>query len=220
VTCGSRARRGIAEAAAKTKTPARENATVEANRVSRTEDVVSDDELARRIRLDDDDAWYILVRRYNSPVFGLCWRSTGRTAVAEELVQEVWFRLWETRETIRDGGFVARIYQIARNLCIDEARKAQHRPEDAAEPGDATATEDASDAYINVPDKVNLKIFVEELLAIVPEKERRVLLKLFAEGMTLTEVGVSEGYTPQGIRAICQRATARIRTHLSRGNAV
>ncbi|MDQ6759596.1 MAG: hypothetical protein M3Z32_06995, partial [Acidobacteriota bacterium] len=165
MTCGSRAKSGIAEAAARTRKAARESATGEANRVSRTEGVVSDDELARRIRRGDDDAWKILVQRYKGPVFGLCWRSAGNTADAEELTQEVWARLWATRKTIRDGGFIARIFQIARHLCIDKARKARHRRGEAAEPEDAVPAEDAHEAYVNVPDEANLRIFAEELLA-------------------------------------------------------
>jgi RNA polymerase sigma-70 factor (ECF subfamily) len=220
VTCGSRAKSDVAEAAAKTKESASKGVTGEANRVSRVGDIVSDDDLARWVRQGDDAAWDVLVKRYNRPVFRVCWRSTGNSAVAEDLTQDVWLRVWKKRESIRDGGFIFWVFDIARKICIDRARKDKIRRETTAEPEDAVAVEDAHGAYINVPDKANLKIFAEELLAILPEKERRVLLKRFVEGMTQQAVAESEGCSDPTIKVICARATARIRAHLSRGNAV
>jgi RNA polymerase sigma-70 factor (ECF subfamily) len=216
VRCESRAKSCIAEAA-ETKKPAGERDTGKANRGCRTEDVVSDDELAHRVREGDDDAWNTLVERYHVSVFRACWRSTGNMADADELAQDVWTRMWENRNTIRDGGFISRIFAITRNLCIDESRKAKHRSEKAAELGDAEAGEVVDVAHISVPDTADLRVFAEELLAVLPEQERRILLMLFVEGMTLQEIGAAEGCSHTSIATIRDSATKRILEWLSRG---
>ena len=42
---------------------------------------------------------------------------------ADDLLQDVWIRAWKSREQYVDGNFRAWIYQIARNLIIDESRR-------------------------------------------------------------------------------------------------
>lgn len=214
---------------------AREGAPGEPNQVSRTEDVVSDEELARRMRQGDEAAWDILVRRYKRPIFGLCWRSTGNTADAEEMTQEVWTRMWESRGTIRDGGFVARLLMITRNLSIDHARKAQHRRETPLDEAGLEEPEAPAPTWLDESEWAQLRqshpkapaqsAAHQEEEAIVGEALRAALdnlgqrevrvLTLWLEGMTMGEIAKTMSITPARAAHIHYRAIRRLRDMLA-----
>ena len=103
----------------------------------------SDERLMLRFQAGDAPAFEVLVRRHRTPVFSFLVRLTGDRARAEDLCQEVFLkvvkasRTWEERARFRTW-----VYAIARNLAVDEARRAAFRraePLDAPGPAGAAA---------------------------------------------------------------------------------
>src|SRR6478672_12912503 len=77
-------------------------------------------------------AFETLVRRHRGPVFNFILRYTGQRARAEDLLQETWLKV------VRSAGeyeprarFTTWVYTIARNLCVDSARKETYRQTDS-----------------------------------------------------------------------------------------
>ena len=76
----------------------------------------------------DVDAFAQLVKRHEGPVYRFCLRALGQPEAAADATQEVFLRLvknagkWE-----RKAKFTTWMYTIARNYCIDEARKGRFR---------------------------------------------------------------------------------------------
>jgi len=76
----------------------------------------------------DARAFEVLVKRHRAPVFNFILRFTGNRARAEDLLQEAWLKV------VRGAGeyepkarFTTWVYTIARNLCVDSARKESYR---------------------------------------------------------------------------------------------
>jgi RNA polymerase sigma-70 factor (ECF subfamily) len=87
-----------------------------------------DRSLVERCLSGEDAAWEELVRSHTRRVYGLCYRFTGRDAEAQDLVQEVFLRIFRTLKTFRaeEGSFATWLTRVTRNLLIDHYRRARH----------------------------------------------------------------------------------------------
>lgn len=82
-----------------------------------------------RVRDGDVEPLALLFDRHHRALFRFFLHLCGSAPVAEDLVQEVFFRILKFRGTYRDddreGRFTAWMYQIARNVHTDHLRKKQ-----------------------------------------------------------------------------------------------
>ncbi len=149
----------------------------------------SDERLMLRFQAGDVRAFEVLVRRHRTPVFSFLVRLTGDRARAEDLCQEVFLKVvkasggWEER-----ARFQAWVYAIARNLAVDEARRAALR---RSEPLDApAAAARASDDP--GPDRGAAAALVrpklEAALAALPPEQREVFLLREYAGLRFAEI--------------------------------
>ena len=86
---------------------------------------MTDEELAARSAAGDGGAFRVLVGRHVDRVYGYCARVTGNRADAEDLVQDVFLRVWRNGHRW-DGErlpFEAWLMVLARRICIDYMRR-------------------------------------------------------------------------------------------------
>jgi RNA polymerase sigma-70 factor (ECF subfamily) len=88
----------------------------------------SDESLMLRYREGDVRAFEVLVHRHRKALYNFILRFVRDTAQAEDLLQETFLRVikgadaWEEQAKLTTW-----VYTIARNLCVDAARRGQHR---------------------------------------------------------------------------------------------
>ncbi|HOC42016.1 MAG TPA: sigma-70 family RNA polymerase sigma factor [Thermoanaerobaculales bacterium] len=88
--------------------------------------------VVERCREGDETAWAALVNATLRPIYRLCASYAPSAAEAEELTQEVYFKLWENLHQYGAGSnFMAWAWRVARNLLIDSYRRC-HRERSAA----------------------------------------------------------------------------------------
>jgi RNA polymerase sigma-70 factor (ECF subfamily) len=88
----------------------------------------SDETLMVRYQRGDRDAFTLLVRRHHRPLYNFVLRQLRHQTLAEEITQEVFLRVVQSaNEYKHEARFCTWAYAIARNLCVDQLRKAQHR---------------------------------------------------------------------------------------------
>jgi RNA polymerase sigma factor (sigma-70 family) len=82
-------------------------------------------ELYRRIQNNDKQALEQLYDRYEKLLFSFSYRMTGQKELAEEVVQEVFIKIWTKKGTYNEkkGKFSSWLLTIARNTSIDMLRK-------------------------------------------------------------------------------------------------
>ncbi|PID39719.1 MAG: RNA polymerase subunit sigma [Proteobacteria bacterium] len=79
-------------------------------------------------RQGDAQAFNVLLARHQRPVFNFLIRQVNNKTLAEDLLQEVFLRVIRGAGTYKkQAKFTTWLYTIARNLCIDNARRAKHR---------------------------------------------------------------------------------------------
>lgn len=81
---------------------------------------LSDDDLLRRMRSGDEDAFTSIYRNYQSAVYRFAMQMCGSTAVAEEVTQEVFMLLMRDSKQFDSsrGSLAAYLYGVARNFVL------------------------------------------------------------------------------------------------------
>jgi RNA polymerase sigma-70 factor (ECF subfamily) len=84
-------------------------------------------ELLHQLIQGDAEAFRQLYEHYQGRIFLFAYRFTKSKQAAEEIVQEVFVKLWEKREQINiEKNFSAYIIRVTRNLILDGLKKAAY----------------------------------------------------------------------------------------------
>ncbi|MGA8108542.1 MAG: sigma-70 family RNA polymerase sigma factor, partial [Acidobacteriaceae bacterium] len=88
---------------------------------------MSDAEIMLRVREGDDSGFDFLIEKYRKPIINFMYRMVHNQAEAEELAQEVFLRVYRSRQTYRaEAKFTTWLYRIATNLGVNHARDTKH----------------------------------------------------------------------------------------------
>lgn len=91
----------------------------------------SDAQVMLRVKAGDQSAFDYLVQKYRRPLVSFMYRMARNAAAAEDLAQEVFLRVYRSRESYQASAkFTTWLYRIATNLAVNHARDTRHqRPE-------------------------------------------------------------------------------------------
>ena len=84
---------------------------------------MTDAEIMQRASTGDEACFEFLIAKYRRPIISFMYRMVHNQAVAEELAQEVFLRVYRARATYRaEARFSTWLYRIASNMAINHAR--------------------------------------------------------------------------------------------------
>ncbi len=88
-----------------------------------------DPAVLRKAQKGDERAFAIILRTYETPVYNYVLRLTGDKALAEDLTQEVFLRVYQglPRFSLRCK-FTTWLFQVTKNRVLDELRAKERRP--------------------------------------------------------------------------------------------
>ena len=150
----------------------------------------SDDGLLAGMAAGDQQAAAAFVRRYQARVFGLALAIVGVPAVAEEVAQETFARVYRHAGNYdaRKGRVSTWLLSIARNLAIDVTRMKRLDPVDpeviAAEISIENQTPGADEAGLQPDERDQLRSAIGDL----PDDQRRALVLSAYMGRTAREI--------------------------------
>jgi RNA polymerase sigma-70 factor (ECF subfamily) len=144
---------------------------------------IEDTEVMLRVQAGDDAAFDYLVEKYRRQIISFMFRMAHNQAVAEELAQEVFLRVYRSRQTYAaEAKFSTWLYRIATNLGVNHARDSRALKAGVSldEPDEETGQSlDVADATPNVEQEIlrrerlaAIRRHVEEL----PERQRVAVL--------------------------------------------
>jgi RNA polymerase sigma factor (sigma-70 family) len=177
---------------------------------------LSDESLLAGMALGDPDATTAFVRRYQSRVYGLALTIVGSAAVAEEVAQEAFLRIWRNAGAYdaRRGRAATWVLTITRNLAIDALRLRGEQPIDPqALMGTLLSREEGEYEGAHVDDQEHLRSAVR---ALPPEQSRLIVLSVFY-GMTAKEMADREGIPLGTAKTRVRRGLAKLREALGVG---
>jgi RNA polymerase sigma-70 factor, ECF subfamily len=183
---------------------------------------LSDEVLAARVAQSDLTAFETLYDRHASMVLGISLRITGERAAAEDIVQETFWRLWQSADTYQPerGPFTGWLFRIARNLAIDAYRRSSNRPNAVANETDAEPILDQiPDLDMNVPEQAWSNLISQQArnaLKTLPQEQRQVIELAYFSGMTRQEVAEATGQRPGNIQTRARLGMQKLREALER----
>jgi RNA polymerase sigma-70 factor (ECF subfamily) len=148
-------------------------------------DSQTDADIMLRVKAGDQSAFEYLVQKYRRPMVSFMYRMARNSAAAEDLAQEVFLRVYRSRENYEASAkFTTWLYRIATNLAVNHARDSRHeRPEvqvSLDEPDDDTGTTlELPDGSLNAEQQMVRR---ERMLAIrrkveaLPEQQRLAVI--------------------------------------------
>jgi RNA polymerase sigma-70 factor (ECF subfamily) len=152
-----------------------------------------DFDLIKAISQGDSQALELLYDRYASVVYRLALRMLKSPELAEDLVQEVFWRVWRRSASFeRERGQVAQwVFGIAHNLCIDELRRMRVRPTPVYEDADNPLIQRLADEQSDVPAAAwatEQRRVIAEALHELPLPQRQAIELAYFGGMSHQEI--------------------------------
>jgi len=139
------------------------------------------------------DALGVLYDRYSGAVFAFAVRILGDRAVAEELLQEVFFRFWKQARAYSPerGSFITWLLSITHNMAIDELRRRGRRPQRADSADPVLLLANVRDRDPSVEDRAlmsALQVQIGEAMQSLPLAQRETITLAYFGGLTQREI--------------------------------
>jgi len=182
----------------------------------------SDAALMTRLRSGNDNALAPLMARWEVPMKRYLARIVQNSHEAEELAQETFVKLYQSRDRFREGArFSPWLYAIAANLARNRLRWWRRRPTVSLEAwtefgGEAADESNAGHAASGALEQRECAEAVCAAVAALPVELREALVLCEYEGLAQAEAAEALGVTPKAVEMRLFRARARLRDRLQR----
>jgi RNA polymerase sigma-70 factor (ECF subfamily) len=183
---------------------------------------LSDEILSTRIAQGDVAAFELLYDRHAAMILGIAFRITGDQSLAEEILQETFWRVWQSARTYKPerGSLAGWLYRIAHNLAIDTVRRQRVRPQVIYEHADSNPVLDRiHDSEVDVAQQAQSNLDLQQVkhgLANLPREQRQVIEMAYFHGMTRQEIAKATGEALGTIHTRARLGLRKLREHLNR----
>lgn len=187
-------------------------------------EALTDAEVMLRAGRGDDAAFEYLVEKFRRPIIAFMFRATHNQALAEELAQEVFLRVYRSRSSYAAAAkFSTWLYRIASNLAVNHARdtRSERKFENVYldEPDSETGSmPDVADARPNIEQNL---LRQERLAAIraridaLPERQRMAVLMHKYQGLDYKQIAAVLKLSESATKSLLFRAYETLREQLA-----
>ena len=152
----------------------------------------------------DQAAFAQLVRRHQSRVLNLAYRFSRDRQDAEELAQEIFFKVWRYARTFKgQSAFSTWLYRLAVNTCLNHRQRRKTRPDPMPLTGDLAA------ATAQAPDELEAAergIQLQNALASLPARQEMALILASFEGKSYEEIAAVMEVSIPAVESLLFRA--------------
>ncbi|MGV3529756.1 MAG: RNA polymerase sigma factor [Flavisolibacter sp.] len=184
-----------------------------------SETVLREKLLVQQIAAGDKDAFRTLFDEYKDLVFTFVYGLTHSRVDAEEVVQDVFLKLWQTRENLTTIEVPkSYIYRMARNRTLDllaaKGRQAKLVSEVWA---NMKESEEVTAEILAAKESREL---IEEAIRQLPARKQQVIRLSREAGMTHDEIAEKLGISKQTVKNNLSEALKQIKTLLEKHSAL
>ena len=183
-----------------------------------------DAQLMLQVRAGDSAGFDLLLAKYRSPVVGYLARMVENRAVAEELAQEVFLRVYRNRDRYEPTAkFTTWLYRIATNLALNSLRDRKHERRQRSfddpvdddrvvplQPVDGRPTREQE-----LMRQARLDVVRNAILSL-PEKQRAAVLMHKYQELDYEQIGEALGLSVSAVKSLLFRAYETLRGKLGR----
>jgi RNA polymerase sigma-70 factor (ECF subfamily) len=180
-----------------------------------------DAELMLRVKEGDGASFGVLLEKHRSSVVHFLYRMIQNHAVAEELAQEVFLRVYRSRSTYEPTAkFTTWLFRIATHLALNALRdgkneRSQERLDDDS--SDMPARQ-VSDRRPSVEQSMVYQAKLDEIrraIAALPEKQRAAVLMHKYEEMEYSQIAKVLACSESAVKSLLFRAYETLRARLA-----
>jgi RNA polymerase sigma-70 factor (ECF subfamily) len=184
---------------------------------------MEDSAIMLELRAGNMSGFDFLIQKYRKPIINFMYRMVHNQAVAEELAQEVFLRVYRSRETYRaEARFSTWLYRIATNLGVNYARDNRHERNASTIYLDETDSETGTtpDVADGSPGAETAMLRRERLDAIrqhvlaLPQRQRMAVLMHKYEDMDYKQIGDVLKLSESATKSLLFRAYQTLRERL------
>jgi len=173
-----------------------------------------------RVREGDEACLGLLVERHRNSLVGFFYRMVQNHAVAEELAQETFLRVFNSRRRYEPSArFTTWLYRIATNLALNWLR--DHRAESRCDPmegSDGSGLVQLADQRPVIDRRLVRHVEISEVrraIASLPERQRTCVILHKYEGFSYAQIAEAMNTSEQAIRSLAFRAYEVLRQRLA-----
>jgi len=183
----------------------------------------SDAAIMLRVAAGDEAGYSFLVEKHYRAMIHFLFRMVHNQAIAEELAQEVFLRVYRSRASYRaEAKFTTWLYRIATNLAVNHARDTRHERNaqtvylDQPDPETGTTPDVADDdptAEQNLLRDERMAAIRQHVMAL-PERQRMAVLMHKYQGMDYRQIGDVLKLSESATKSLLFRAYQTLRERL------
>jgi len=168
-----------------------------------------------------------LVRRYDRDVLRLALNLMKRPEDARDVYQEAFLKVYRNLHRFRfECSFYTWLYRIVTNVCLDQLRRRQARPEDQAPEASSTHDEGITDFFERQKEQrptldperrllgQEIQTRIASAMELLSPRERVVFEMKHYQGLKLRAIGDALGTTEETVKNSLFRATRKLRSQL------
>ena len=181
-----------------------------------------DETLVIQVARGNPAALEVLYDRYASTVLGISVKVIGDQALAEDVLQETFWRVWQSASTYQSqrGSFTGWLFRISRNLAIDAYRRRNVRPQAIMSAnGSDPLIDETPDPDMDVAEQAQSILKnrqIRKALASLPGVQRQVIEMAYFYGMTRQEIAEATGEALGTIHTRARLALQKLRGEFER----
>ena len=180
----------------------------------RTDDRTEEQILVMRAQRGEQDAFRILVERYQKLVYTLALRMNV-PADAEDAAQEAFLSAWKALPRFRmDAKFSTWLYRLTVNAATDVLRRRQKEPDSFDTAERPLQAADSADTPEEAAQRAERRAMVRRAIGALSENHRQILLLREVTGLSYEEIGAALELTPGTVRSRLARARKELREKL------
>jgi len=164
----------------------------------------------RRCQDGDNEAFGVLVRRYQNRIYRLVCYTLGSKDGAEDIAQEAFLRAYQSIRGFRfKSSFFTWLYRIAVNLCLREMRRKKSLSLETGSPAPSS-----DDDPLDKIEKEEIVKHLHRSLDRLKEREKMVLVLREMEELSYEEISRIMDYPLGTVKSAISRAREKLRDHL------
>lgn len=155
---------------------------------------MSDEELVKKVKNGDADAFEQIIIKYEKKIFGLIYNMLRNENEIEDVAQEVFIKVYKNLDKFNgDSSLYTWIYKIATNLCLDQIKKRKE-----VIYIDEKLQLDDGEVEIQIPsdeklqdeiyEQKELKQKLESCIDKLPEKQKAMIVLRDIKGLSYDEI--------------------------------
>lgn len=184
-----------------------------------------DVQLMLRVQQGDALAFEQLIEAYQGRLLRVLQHSVGTEVVAEDLVQEVFLRVWRARKSYKPAAkFTTWVFRIAHNVASNALRDRRRRKEFQVATGPAETSAIMSLEQMAIATSAAMPLrkldtaeradIVRAAVEALNERQRMALLLCNFERLSYQEIAQTMGLSVQAVKSLLSRARLNLKTLL------